>query len=103
MRVRINQKKLEEVKDKLRPGKSWWALLGIIFFFFVPEIAAYFYGDVIKEYFAQLASSSDSYLKAKLYTQLESLGENSIFNIILGIAFVIWFFRARNPKNKDSK
>ncbi len=99
MKVRINHEKLEEIKDKLRPGKSWWALLGIILFFFVPEIAAYFYGDEIKHYFALKASSSDSLLKAKLYTELKSLGENSIFNILLGVLFTIWFFKGRKKES----
>ncbi len=94
-RVRINQEKLDELKKKLQPGKSWWALMGIIFFFFLPEIAAYFYGDEIKHFFALKAGSADSYLKVKLYTELETLGENSLFNILLGVLFTIWFFKAR--------
>ena len=94
-RVRINQEKLEEVKDKLRPGKSWWALAGIILFFFVPEIAAFFWGDAIKHFFELKANSAPDVLQAKLYKQLESLGENSIVNLALGIAFTVWFFKAR--------
>jgi len=97
-KVRINQEKLEELKTKLQPGRSWWALLGIIFFFFVPEVAAYFYGDEIKHFFALKASSSDSLLKAKLYTELESLGENSLFNIAFGVLFTIWFFKGRTKE-----
>jgi len=94
-RVRINQEKLNELKKQLQPGRSWWALVGIIVFFFLPEVAAYFYGDAIKHFFALKASSSESFLQAKLYKQLESLGENSLFNILLGILFTIWFFRGR--------
>ena len=95
MKVRINQEKFDELKKKLQPGKSWWALMGIIIFFFLPEVAAYFYGDEIKHFFVLKASGADSYLKVKLYTELETLGENSLFNILLGVLFTIWFFRAR--------
>lgn len=95
MRVRINEEKFEELKDKLRPGRSWWALLGIVVFFFLPEIAAYFYGAEIKHFFALKASSAGSFLQAKLYGQLESLGENSFLNITVGVLFTIWFFKSR--------
>ncbi len=103
-RVRINQEKLEELKKELKPGHSWWALAGIIIFFFIPEIAAFFWGDEITKYFALKEQHSSDYLHKLLYRKLKSLGENSILNLALGIGFLIWFFKGRKEhKEKDIK
>ncbi len=91
-KIRINQKKWQELKNQLKPGQSWWALVGIILFFFVPEIIAFFWGDAIKKYFQMQEQISSSLFYKKLYHELQSLGENSWFNIILGVIFVVWFF-----------
>lgn len=95
MQRRFDRDKLDELKHKLQPGKSWWALVGIVIFFFLPEIAAFFYGNEITHYFEAKALSTNSYLKMKLFEELKSLGENSYFNIALGIIFTVWFFKAR--------
>ena len=97
-KIRINEEKFNELKDKLRPGRSYFALAGIIIFFFVPEIIAFFWGEEIKRFFLLKQEHSSGILKF-LYSQLKSLGENSFFNIAIGVLFVIWFFKAR----KDSQ
>jgi len=97
-RVKVNQDKLEQLKEQLAPSRSWWGLAGIIFFFFVPEIVAYFKGDEIIKYFASLEASANSASMKYLYKSLKSLGENSYFNIALGLLFTIWFFKIRFKK-----
>ncbi len=92
VKLQISKEKWNELKNQLRPGQSWWALIGIVLFFFVPEIIAFFWGDSIKKYFQMHENMSSSLFYKKLYHTLQSLGENSWFNIILGIVFVIWFF-----------
>ena len=96
-RVHINQEKLQELKERIKPGKSYWALFGIIVFFFLPEFIAYFWGDSIKAFFQAKEAISVGFNKI-LYKELESLGENSTFNIILGVVFTIWFFKERFKK-----
>lgn len=97
-RVRINKEKLEELKKQLHPGHTWWAFAGIIVFFFVPEIIAYYWGDEIVKYFELKEHNSVDFIHKFLYKHLKSLGENSIFNIILGIGFVLWFFSSKRDK-----
>jgi hypothetical protein len=97
-KVKINQDKLEELKKQLAPSKSWWGLVGIIVFFFIPEIIAYFKGDEIVAYFKVLENSSSNVVIKYLYKQLESLGRNSYFNITLGLLFVVWFFKLKFKK-----
>jgi len=95
-RVRVNKKKLDELHTKLAPGKSWWALLGIFIFFFLPEIVAFFWGDEIYKYFQIKEANAIEPMQKFMYRKLESLGENSLFNIALGILFTIWFFRRKS-------
>ena len=97
-RVRINHNKLEELKKKLHPGHTWWAFTGIIVFFFLPEIIAYYWGDEIIKYFALKEQNSADFIHKFLYKHLKSLGENSLFNIGLGFVFVFWFFSSKRDK-----
>ena len=101
-KIKINQEKLEEVKSQLKPGRSYWALAGIILFFFVPEIIALFWGESIVSFFqAKEAEATGAY--KLIYKTLQSLGENSLFNIALGVAFVVWFFKERKKKAHSKK
>ena len=96
MRVRINKDKLNEAKDRIKPQATWWALVGIIFFFFVPEIVAYFWGAELKSYFLQIASLQDSSILKKLYEEsADMVSENSILNITIGLGFVYWWYHER--------
>ena len=99
-KIRINKERLELLKSQLAPSKSYLGLIGIVVFFFVPEIIAFFWGDEIKSYFLNLEKASSSFFEAYFYKVLQSLGENSIFNIVLGVLFLIWFFKLRKENNK---
>jgi len=96
-KIKINQEKLEHLKNQLKPGKSYLALVGIIVFFFIPEIIAFFYGEEIRAFFQAKEDSALGVTKL-LYKELKSLGENSFFNIALGFVFVIWFFKERKSR-----
>ena len=95
----MKQKKKEIFKqnliNQLKPKTSWWSLIGIIIFFFLPEVIAYFWGEDIIKYSDLMQKRTDDYLYQKLYESLKMFGENSIFNIILGFLFLGWFFYER--------
>jgi len=96
LKVRINQDKLDELKHKLKPDATWLALIGIVFFFFVPEIVAFFWGVEVKQYFYSLASYQANPLLQKAYKQMgDMLSENSILNIMIGLGFVWWWIIER--------
>ncbi len=102
MRVRINKEKLEEAKQKIKPQTSIWALIGIIFFFFAPEIVAYFWGAELKNYFLHIASMQDSFFIRKLYEKTANMiSENSILNITIGLGFVYWWYYERKKSLLD--
>ncbi len=85
----------ENILKQLRPKTSWWSLVGIVIFFFVPEIIAFFWGERIVAYADFMQKHTDDYLMQKMYDTLKMFGENSLFNIILGGIFVVWFFYER--------
>lgn len=82
----------ENMLKQLKPKTSWWSLIGIIIFFFVPEIIAFFWGEKIIAYSDLMQKHTDDFLMQKMYEMLKMFGENSLFNIILGLVFVVWFF-----------
>jgi len=82
--------------EALKPSRSYWALVGIVLFFLLPEIVAIFWGDKIKLFFARLAMASDDLYLQKIYHLLEDFGEVSYINIFLGVIFIIWFFYERS-------
>ncbi len=96
MKIKINKDKLHEAKEQLKPKSTWWALIGIVFFFFVPEIIAYFWGTELKVYFEHLATQESSQIMKKLYQETaQMISENSILNIIIGFGFVYWWYYER--------
>jgi len=96
MQIRFNKEKFKsELSDKMKPGTSWWALAGIVFFFFVPEIVAYVWGEEIIAYVKVMMNATDDYAGKKFYEMLTMFGENSILNILIGFGFVGWFFHER--------
>ena len=103
IKIRVNKEKLKELNDQLKPATSIWALFGIIFFFFVPEMLAFFWGKDIKAYFEKLALNyKGDFLLHKLYLEAgDMLSENSIFNIILGIGFVYWWYYERKKSSQN--
>jgi len=87
--------------DSLRPRTSWLSLIGIVVFFFLPEIVAYFWGDRIERYFIHLAASETDEKLRKIYEMMEDFGEVSYLNVVLGLVFVGWFFYERGKSPED--
>ncbi len=86
----------KELHQKMKPGVSWWALVGIIFFFFIPEVITYFWGDELKVYFDNIANLQTNDLLKNLYQKTgEMLSENSLLNIAIGVGFVYWWYYER--------
>ena len=83
------------LSKQLKPKTSWWSLFGIIMFFFVPEIIAFFWGDRIVTYCNFMQQHTDDYMMQKLYGFSKILGENSILNIVIGLGLTGWFFYER--------
>jgi len=85
-----------ELHKKIKPATTWWALIGIIFFFFVPEIIAFFWGEDLKVYFTNIAKTYHGTILEKLYMEVaDMISENSLLNIAIGLGFVYWWYYER--------
>lgn len=78
----------------MKPEKSVWGFLGIVFFLIVPEIIAFVWGRDITEYAKTGLLAATSLIERQYYELLLMLFEEggSWINIAIAAALLIWFF-----------
>lgn len=78
----------------MKPEKSLWGVLGVIFFFIAPEIVAYFYATDIIHYAQNGLSAHPTTLERYNYDILIYLFEDGIswFNLGFGVVLLVWLF-----------
>jgi Zn-dependent protease with chaperone function len=103
MKEKIQQIQEQLAKDEnfqrslasLKPTKSIWGFLGIILFFFVPEIVGVFWGQDIIDWSHAQALQEPMWIVRKMYEKIESayIDGISYFNLILGGLFLYWLWK----------
>ncbi len=94
-RIRNNPKFKQEI-DKLKPKRNIWGLLGVILFFFLPELLNILYYKEINIWIYNYALNAPNQQMADLLIWLGKKsfdGELSYINIALGVIFLIWLFK----------
>jgi len=89
--------KLKEAVSKIKPKKNIWGILGIVLFFFVPELVTYIWQDELIAW-AHLHSLTEPLeLQRWTYKQLETMFISGVswVNITLGIVLLIWVLRSK--------
>ncbi len=78
----------------LKPHKSVWGFFGVIVFFILPEIIAYFYGSDITAYASKELLHANSVEMEYYYKLLVMLFEDGMswLNLVIGFALLIWLF-----------
>ena len=78
----------------IKPDKSLWGFLGIVFFFIVPEIIAFIWGVNITAYAKAQLPLATFLIDEQYYKLLIMLCEEggSWVNIGIGIVLLIWLF-----------
>ncbi|MDD2383965.1 MAG: hypothetical protein PHN18_07200 [Sulfurospirillaceae bacterium] len=86
--------KVQEAFKSMKPEKSIWGILGVIVFFILPEIIAYFWGAEITQYAKAALPLAASFVEAKSYELLIMLFEDGMswFNLLFGLALLVWLF-----------
>lgn len=82
----------QRVLVRAKPKKNIWTFLGVAFFFFVPEIIAFFYSTQITQ-FAQEALLQPIGLEEQyLYELLKWTFQNGVHwsNLVAGVLLLIW-------------
>lgn len=86
--------KTKEVLKSIKPEKNIWGIGGVLLFIILPEIVAYFYGVDILEYANNSLAVAKDFLDIKYYELLIMLFEDGVsyFNLLFGIALLVWLF-----------
>jgi len=93
----VDKKELfkQNLINQLKPSASWYSFWGIVLGVFLPEIIALFWGEEIIAYSNQMQKLTEDYITQKLYETLKMFGENSLFNTLLGVGLLLWWFNER--------
>lgn len=80
--------------QSMKPAKTIWGFLGVLFFFIVPEIIAFIWGSDITRYAKNELLSATPLMEQQYYRLLQMVFEEggSWINLSIGIALLIWLF-----------
>ena len=78
----------------MKPQKSIWGFLGIILFFILPEVVAFFYGTKIMSYASSQLLIANTLEMKYYYKLLIMIFEDGVswLNLIIGFGLLIWLF-----------
>ena len=85
---------LQKSAQSLKPNRSILGVLGVVLFFFVPEIIGFIWGKEIAIWAHAQILSEPTEVGRKLYWALEKLFESggSWINLSIGVLLLVWLF-----------
>ncbi len=85
---------LQKSAQSLKPDRSILGVLGVVLFFFVPEIVGFIWGEEITDWSHAQTLSEPTEIGRKLYWVLEKLFENggSWVGLSIGVLLLVWLF-----------
>ena len=89
--------KLKEAVERIKPKKNIWGILGIILFFFVPELLTYIWQDELINWAHTHGMTEPLAMQRWLYGELEEMFISGVnwLNITLGVLLLLWVWRAK--------
>ena len=93
---RIDQDpKLKEAVTRIKPKKTLWGIVGIILFFFVPELFTYIWQDELISWAHEHGITEPLSIQRWLYGKLEEMFISGVswLNIMIGSLLLIWVLR----------
>ena len=93
---------LRKSAQSLKPDRSIWGILGILFFFIFPEIVAFIRGAEITEWAHAQTITGPTEMGRRMYWLLEKLFEDggSWVNLGIGLALLGWLAWGRRDEEK---
>ena len=85
---------LQKSAQSLKPKRSIWGVFAVIFFFIIPEIVGFIWGEEIRDWAHAQILSEPTEMGRKLYWLLEKLFEDggSWVNLSIGVLLLVWLF-----------
>jgi len=89
--------KLKKAVDSIRPKRTLWGVLGIILFFFVPELITYIWQPELINWVHVHSLTEPLAMQRMLYAQLEKMFADGVswLNIGIGTALLVWLVRSK--------
>ena len=78
----------------MKPARNIWGISGVIFFFILPEIIAFVWGEQITAYAREQLAYNLDMAEHYYYEGLVMLFEDGMswINLLIGIALLVWLF-----------
>ena len=89
--------KFQEASRSLKPKKNIWGVLGIVLFFFVPELVTYIWQDELISW-AHLHSITEPFkMQRWLFAELENMFRDGVswLNLTIGSLLLLWLVKSK--------
>ncbi|WP_294950987.1 hypothetical protein [Sulfurovum sp.] len=85
---------LRKSAESIKPNRSIWGVLGVVFFFILPEIVGFVWGAEITAWAHQRNLIDPTETGKKLYWLIGKLFEDggSWVNLTIGVLLLVWLF-----------
>ena len=93
----VHDPKFQKALNAQKPKKSIWGVLGIILFFFVPELVTYIWQDELINW-AHLHSITEPLeMQRWLFGELEDMFKSGVswLNLIIGSLLLLWLVKSK--------
>ncbi|QOR61404.1 hypothetical protein IMZ28_08105 [Sulfurovum indicum] len=93
----VHDPKLKKAVDSIRPKRTLWGVVGIILFFFVPELITYIWQPELTAWAHTHSITEPLAMQRMLYAQLEKMFADGVswLNIGIGVVFLFWVWRSK--------
>ena len=89
--------KLQKAVASLKPKKGIWGIVGIVLFFFLPELITYIWQEELIDW-AHLHSITEPLeMQRWVYSELEEMFASGVswFNLLIGSLLLLWVLKSK--------
>jgi hypothetical protein len=89
--------KLQKAVASIKPKKGIWGMLGIILFFFLPELITYIWQDELVSWAHAHSITEPLEMQRWVYSELEEMFKAGVswFNLAIGSLLLLWLFKSK--------
>jgi len=81
----------------IKPKKGIWGIVGIVFFFFLPEAITYIWQNELVDWAHVHSLTEPLAMQRWLYTELEEMFASGVswFNLVIGTLLLLWVLKSK--------